>query len=56
MSGVCVAKKKGGSLPASYGGLMRYSEAIGRVQLEPGHVVIAVAALSLALLLLNALG
>lgn len=54
---VCVAKKKkGGSLPASYGGLMRYGEAIGRIQLGPGHVVVAVAALSAVLLLLNVLG
>jgi preprotein translocase subunit Sec61beta len=50
-----VAKKKGASLPASYGGLMRYTEAIGRVQLEPGHVVLIVAGVSAVLLLLNIL-
>jgi preprotein translocase subunit Sec61beta len=44
------------SLPASYGGLMRYNESIGKIQIGPGHVVVAVAAISVILVLMNLLG
>jgi preprotein translocase subunit Sec61beta len=49
-----VAKQKA-SLPASYGGIMRYNESIGKLQIEPGYVVIIVAAASILLVLLNVL-
>ncbi|MBR9681135.1 MAG: preprotein translocase subunit Sec61beta [Candidatus Altiarchaeota archaeon] len=44
------------SLPASYGGLMRYDEALGDIKIQPGHVVVLVAAVSVMLILLNMLG
>ncbi len=50
-----MAKPKA-SLPASYGGLLRYDESLGKLQLEPGHVVVLVAVVSVLLLLLNILG
>lgn len=50
-----MAKKKV-SLPASYGGIMRYDEALGDLKLEPGHVVALVAGVAIVLLVLNMLG
>lgn len=50
-----MAKNKA-SLPASYGGLMRYDEAIGDLKIEPGHVIILVVAISAIMILLNVFG
>lgn len=44
------------SLPASYGGLMRYDEALGDLKFEPGHVVALVGVVSIILILLNIFG
>ncbi len=44
------------SLPASYGGLLRYDEALSAYKLEPGHVVALILVISGALFLLQLLG
>ncbi|MBR9689816.1 MAG: preprotein translocase subunit Sec61beta [Candidatus Altiarchaeota archaeon] len=50
-----MAKQKA-TLPASYGGLMRYDESLGDIKLSPGHVVVLVLAISALMILLKVLG
>ncbi len=49
---VKVAKEKI-SLPASYGGIMRYDESVAEIQMEPGHVVVITLLVSVLILLLH---
>jgi len=50
-----VAKKKA-TLPASYGGIMRYDQVLGDIKLEPGHVVALVVGVAVLLVILKILG
>jgi len=43
------------TLPASYGGLLRYGETVAQVQVEPGHVILLTLLTSALILLLHLL-
>ncbi len=43
------------TLPASYGGLLRYDEEVSYVKLNPGHVVIITLVVALTVILLHML-
>ena len=41
------------TLPASYGGILRYDETVAEIQMEPGHVVVITILISALILLLH---